>query len=365
MMPFFCRPCSVFLTIFLSFSLIGCGKSSDSTTNAINISVITPIIKNVEITQQVVGSLDTIEAPIVAAEAAGRVLEILADEGQPVTENQVLAKIDPIPLQLGLQAAQADQDRLQALTTNQTLTVGRYQELLKLKSVSQSMADEANAQLKSLQSQLLAAQVNVESHKVQLSKADVRAPVAGYVQKKMISVGDFANIGTPTFKLVTLNKLRAYFSFPETIADQLRIGERVILTSPVTPNVKVTASVTEIIPMLTASNRAINVLVDFENPGTWRPGSSINGNILFTTINQARLVPEQSIVNRKEGTVIFAITKDGHAKAIPVEVGEYQDGMVEIKNKIPAKALIANQGAGYLEDGAKVNIVSQAKAEKK
>jgi RND family efflux transporter MFP subunit len=348
----------VILIIFCITLIVGCSTSL-TTSNKIAISVVKPTLKDIEITQNVVGNLTAINAPTISAETSGRIIKVLVNEGQSVAAGDVLAEIDPVPLQLALQSSQADVERLDALATNEQLKVQRYTEALKLKSIPQILMDEANAQLRSYRAQLLAAQVNVESHQIQLSKTKILAPFAGTIQKKIISEGDFIDTGKPAFQFVASQRLRAIFAFPETQVDLLYKGQPVSLSLAINPNQKVMAQVTEIVPMLNEKNRAISINVDFDNPGNWRAGSSINGVILFKKIHNASFLPEQSVVTRKAGLVIYAIKKDKTAKAIPVEVGEFRNGMIQINTPLPDNLMIANNGAAFLEEGVSVNITSR------
>jgi multidrug efflux pump subunit AcrA (membrane-fusion protein) len=114
--------------------------------------------------------------------------------------------------------------------------------------------------------------------------------------------------------------------------------------------------------MLNANNRAITINVDFDNPGSWRAGSSIDGLIYLQDIPNAQFLPEQAVVNRRAGKVIFAIREKDHtAKAIPVQTGYYENGMIEIKSKLQKNLLIVNDGAAYLEDGTPVRITKGSK----
>ena len=99
--------------------------------------------------------------------------------------------------------------------------------------------------------------------------------------------------------------------------------------------------------------------MDVDNPGEWRPDATVRGEIVLATHANAVVVPEQSLVRRPAGEVVYVI-RDGKAAQRVVTPGERLDGLVEITAGLAAGDMVAVEGAPYLSDGAPVRLAGDA-----
>ena len=89
--------------------------------------------------------------------------------------------------------------------------------------------------------------------------------------------------------------------------------------------------------------------------GGLRAGGTVNGAIVTGRKPAAVVVPEQSVVLRPAGKVVYVIA-DGKARQRIVEPGVKQGGRIEIVKGLAAGELVAEDGAGFLSDGAAVTV---------
>jgi RND family efflux transporter MFP subunit len=183
----------------------------------------------------------------------------------------------------------------------------------------------------------------------------VLAPVGGAVAARMVNEGDYVGVGTPIVRLSTNQLLRITLPYPESLAEVLRPGLPVRLRSPAAPDAVVEGTVSEIRPTVGVSNQALLVLVDLPNPGGWKPGASVDGEVILERRQQALTVPETAVVLRPAGPTVYVIEGD-KAHAAVVRPGVYRDGRVEILSGLDAGAEVAVDGAGFLSDGAAVRV---------
>jgi hypothetical protein len=108
------------------------------------------------------------------------------------------------------------------------------------------------------------------------------------------------------------------------------------------------------------TGRALDVLVDIENHAGLRPGGTVNAAVVVAKREDAILVPEQSVVLRPAGKIVYVIA-DGKAVQHVVEVGAKRAGMVEIVKGLPAGATVALDGAGFLTHNAAVTVQERSK----
>lgn len=354
------------LALCCGLLLAGCGKKAQEpaakTADATNITVTAAGQRRVEVLERSVGSVDTETAPLVAAEVPGRVVRLLADAGDAVRAGQLLAVLDTRDLDNAWRGARAESRRVHALLANQRKLTARYRQLFAQHFISATALDDATSQQTALEQQVKGARAAQAQAARNLAKARIRAPVAGRIQQRLVSKGDYLSPGKPLFQIATTRELRVMLPFPEGVADRIRPGLTVRLTTPSAPTQAVEGRVSEIKPMIGTASRAFDAVVTVANPGDWKPGASVNGAVVVAEHPRAVVVPEPSVVLRPAGKVVYVVA-NGVARQRPVETGEKQGGMVEILSGLAGGETVAVDGAGFLTDGAKVRVQGPGTAE--
>ncbi len=325
---------------------------------ATRISVHTAARATIEVTDSTVGWVDSKSAPALTAEVSGRVTRILVDAGDQVQQGQLLAEIDPTAYRLARDAAAADVQRLQALVENQQRQVERNRRMLEENFIAEAMYEDSRSQLQALSEQLRGAQARLDNAERDLRNTRVLAPVSGVVDQRLITAGDFVAAGQPLLRLVSGQTLRVHLPFPETVAARLSPGLPVRLSTPLAPDEVVTGKIDELRPSLGRA-RAVEAIVDVQNPGSWRAGASVRGTVVLETRDNI-VLPEAAVVLRPAGRTVYVIA-NGRATARLVEVGTMRDGQVEILSGLQPGELVALDGAGFLTDGALVSLQESAR----
>jgi membrane fusion protein, multidrug efflux system len=309
-----------------------------------------------EIYEEVIGTLENVIDPTVGAEVAGRVTQVFGFTGKKVAKGEVLAEIDAVDFQIQSRGDRAEIGRLTSLLEQQQRVVERQQKLVSQGFISQNAVDDALAQRNALREQLAAARARAEATGRSMTKSRVVAPIDGEIETQVVAVGDYVKLGDPLFKLVGVQELRAHLMLPEAAAMRIKTGLKVVLSSPAAPERLVEARIDEIRPTVGANNRALDAIVKFRGDGnTFRGGGTVNARIVTRTLEGALMVPEQSIVLRPAGKVVYTV-QEGVVRQRVVETGLRQDGMQEIVKGLAAGETIAADGAGFLTDGAAVAL---------
>lgn len=341
--------------------LVACGKKAEQKPQQTGsmVSVAQAEQRTAEQVEESVGEIESLASPAVAAEVAGRVIELRVAEGMPVKVGQVLAVIDAQDAGLTRLSAQAELHRQEALSANQARALERSKQLREKNFISQAALDEATAQYTASQEQLAAARAQFGLASRSVGKTQVRSPVEGRVGKQAIALGMYVKVGDPIFQVVELKRLRARLPFPEGLSASIRRGMPVRLTSPGVDGV-IQGKVDEIRPMTGSGSRAFDVFVLLDNPGDLTPGATVNGAVVLGQREHAVMVPETSLVLRPAGQVVYEV-KDGKAIQHVVSAGARQpDGSVEIRSGLQGGETVVTDGAGFLTDQAAVTIAKPA-----
>jgi multidrug efflux pump subunit AcrA (membrane-fusion protein) len=143
--------------------------------------------------------------------------------------------------------------------------------------------------------------------------------------------------------------------FPEHVARQLHIGQSVRLTSFDDPKKAVTARVKEIRPALDSTTQTMEVIAELPAGHEWYSVGSVRGEVVVAVHQGATLVPEQAVVLRPAGAVVY-IPQDGVVRERPVQPGVQRNGEIEIQTGLKAGEAVVVDGASMLSDGAKIKV---------
>lgn len=335
-------------------------EKKDAGNKATKVSVVKVQAQAVEVTEESVGSLESIIDPTVAAEISARVVKVLVHPGQVVKKGQLIAVLDATDFGIQRQEAQSEVARIQALIANQHKIVDRNRALVDKNFISKNALEDASTQLDALQQQLLGAKSRVAGISHSGAKNQVIAPTDGTVVTQIVSNGDYVKIGDPVVKIINNRLLRAHLPFPESVAAKLKPGLSVKITTPTSEQV-VETTIREMKPQIDATNRSVDVTADIQGQIDWQPGASINGKVILGSRPSALMVPEESVVLRPAGEVVYQVVKKEDksiAKQTIVKTGVNENGMIEVLQGLSGGETIVTDGAGFLTDGAPVKVTS-------
>jgi RND family efflux transporter MFP subunit len=339
------------------------GKSAAKGPPAVLITAAVVQPRALEIYEEVVGTLENVIDPTVGAEVAGRVTRVHGFTGKKVRKGELLAEIDAVDFEIQSRGDKAEIGRLTSLFEQQERVVERQRKLVGQGFISQNAVDDAIAQRNALREQLSAARARSDATGRNVTKARVVAPIDGEIETQVIAVGDYVKLGDPLFKLVGVQDLRAHLFLPESAATRIRTGLKVVLSPPAAPERVILARIDEIKPTVGANNRALDAIVKFRGEGNlFRGGGTVNARIVTQSLEGALMAPEQSVVLRPAGKVVYVV-QDGVARQRIVETGLRQNGMQEIVKGLTGGETLVADGAGFLTDGARVAIAQPSATE--
>lgn len=347
--------------VLLALMLVACGQEDAAAPPDQPAVLITTGLAEQQVVEDLEFSLGRLQSnvdPRIAAEVSGRVLSVAVEAGESVQRGQVVAQLDAADYRAAADGAAADVRRLEALVEQQQRQVERYRQLVQENFFSVNALDEVEAQLTALRAQLAAARSGVDRARNNLDRTAVRAPASGVIAERLVSPGDYIGAGNPLFHLSTDQMLRVVLPFPEVLSSRLAVGQTLRLRVPTAPGMPVELPITEIRPVIGAQNRAIEVLAEMRNPGGWRPGGSVNGEVVLSRREDAVVIPPLAVIRRPSGLVVYVVTDDQVQERL-VKVGVETAEFVEIVEGLEAGEQVAVEGASYLTDGARVRIAQE------
>ncbi|MFQ5677874.1 MAG: efflux RND transporter periplasmic adaptor subunit [Gemmatimonadota bacterium] len=300
------------------------------------------------------------------AEVAGPVLQVPVREGQAVSKNHVLVRIDPMEFELKVKEEQARVDEAQA----------RFEELgLGDERIEDPELRRERRRLARVRSQLPAAEAALERAKYDLSKATIRAPFAGRVANLTVVQGSRLREGDSVAVVLDLSRVDVDVEVQETDLPYVEVGREARATFPALPGEEFTGRVVTVNPLVSRESRTARVTVRLVNPeARMHSGMYANVRIAGRLLADRTFVPKSAIVERDRRDVVFVFAPDeagsktGRAKWTYVTRGLENDRFVEIvpgeQTEVPeANAVVLVDGHATLVHDARVEIENLSELE--
>ena len=205
-----------------AIALCACGKKNAPPQQAqppAEVGVVAMHPETLPLTRDLVGRLSAFRSSDVRARVPGVLVKRVYREGSDVKEGDLMFEIDPAPLKAALDASAATLAQAQATYTNNHIAAERARELVPKGFVSKSDVDNAEAAERTAAAAVKQAQANVESAKINLGYASVRAPISGRAGKQQVTEGALVGQGDATL-LTTIDQVDPiYVNFTLSVTD--------------------------------------------------------------------------------------------------------------------------------------------------
>lgn len=301
------------------------------------VSVVTIQPRNVTLTTELSGRTAPYLIAEVRPQVGGIIKKRLFTEGSDVQAGQVLYQIDPATYEAALASAAATQGRAEATLTSVRLRAERYQELVKIKAVSQQDNDDAQAALKQAEAELAAAKAAVETARINLAYTRVTAPISGRIGRSTMTEGALVTASQQT-ALATIQQLSTMYvdvtqSSAELLelkrnlasgllkkggADQTRV--KLILEDGSTYGLPGSLKFSEV--TVDQSTGSVTLRAVFPNPKQQLlPGMFVRAVLEEGVSEQAILVPQRGVTRNPKGEALaMVVGAEEKVESRPIKV---------------------------------------------
>lgn len=185
----------------------------------------------------VVAHVRSVQDVSVSAEVRGKIVEIGFEDGQFVQEGHVLFRLDDGDASERLELAKAELEQARTLVQLRQRAKDRSERLAQLSHVSAEQLEIRRAELDAAAAEAKVAEVSVRVAVRELNRFAIRAPFAGYVGARTVSLGSMVEPGSPK-ALVQLRDMntRLDFGVPQWLVSGAVVDIRVLsskLRSPI------------------------------------------------------------------------------------------------------------------------------------
>ncbi|KPX54246.1 efflux RND transporter periplasmic adaptor subunit [Pseudomonas amygdali] len=314
------------------------------------------------------GRIEPVRVAQVRARVSGIVLTRNFEEGADVKAGAVLFQIDPAPFKAALSKAQGDLARTEATLFETQATVKRYESLVEIEAVSRQTFDTARSALQNAIAAKKSAQADVETARLNLGYATVKAPISGRIGRAMVTEGALVGQGETTL-LATIQQLDpVYADFTQPVADALQMreaiqegrlpkgGEDALSLSVDGTDYQSTGTLLFTDVAVDRTTGQVSLRARFANPkGVLLPGMYVRVRTPQRVDANAILVPQRAVQRSSDGAArVLVIAQDGTVEARPVKTGAMQDSRWQITEGLKAGEQVVVGNMTGLNSGDKV-----------
>lgn len=349
--------------------LSACDNAPPEAPPAPFVSVAFPLERNVVDWDDYVGRFEAIQDVEVRPRVTGQITRIGFRDGLKVRKGQFLFEIDPRPYQAALAQARADEARAAATLANARTEFARSEALLSENAVSREEHEQKLAAERTALAALDAARAAVRQRALDFEFTTVRAPIAGRVSDKRVSLGDTVTANqTVLTRVVTLDPI--WFSFDGAESFYLKYvrldqtGARRSSRSAANPieiqladepDYRWRGRMTFVDNAIDTKSGTIRAHAEVANPqGFLVPGMFGRARLLGSGTYRALLVPDEAIVTDQTRRLVYVAGKDGKVATRNVETGPLVEGLRVVKAGLKPGEQVVLDGLARLQPGARV-----------
>lgn len=379
--------------------LAGCSKSQSAQARgrddaAKPVKIETVQQETIRRTVEVVGTLAAEDDVTLSSEADGLVSRILHDLGDRVKAGDALVELDREKPQYALDQARAtlqralaaygaaDPDHLPSIEKTPDVQKAaadlaqakqnfqRADELFKRQLVPRQALDDAGTareskqasydsalqNAKNLRANIVAAEAAAKLADRQFRDTFIRAPFDGFVEKRLVNLGQLVKAQTPVMAVVRMDPLRLTAELPEKMAPWINVGQGVQLHVDAYPDRAIEGKISRISPTVNTATRAFPFEAVVPNEGAlFKPGTFARVHIESGKVDQVLSLSYSAMQYRYGVNRVFVIEGD-RLVARELKTGERLGARIEIISGVKAGEQVAVTDVEKLADGMRVSI---------
>jgi RND family efflux transporter MFP subunit len=304
------------------------------------------------------GELRARDSVAAAFPIAGRISEILVEQGQTVTAGAILARMDAVQQQQALRAAEAGLSTADADHRQAAEDLRRAETLLARGATTRAARDAAEDKMQITAGALAQAGADLDRARKALNDTELTAPADATVTERMAEAGQVVGAAQPVLELALSGGIEAVFEVPEVLLTG-KTRPSVLRLSPLgDPGAEFDGVIGEVSPLVDATTGTVAVTVRIpEPPRNLSYGEAVRGTA--TIAEPARIVLPYTVLSAtNDGPAVWLVDAASGAVSLkPVEVERYETSQIVLNSGLDDGDRIVARGAQLLYPGRVVRAV--------
>jgi RND family efflux transporter MFP subunit len=307
------------------------------------------------------GTLQGFQQAPIAARASGYLKRWTRDIGSHVEKGELLAEIESPEIDQQLSQAVAARAQTAASLTLAKSTTERWEALKKRDVVSQQELDEKRSGAAQAIANLAAADANVQRLRQLQGFTRVTAPFAGVITRRNVDNGDLIDSsGKTLFVLTQMDPLRIYVNVPQSYAQLVKPGQKVVVTQSELRGRSFGGEVARTAASIDAATRTMQVEITLTNrDGALLPGAYVQVALPLAA-STTLVVSTNVLLFRGEGTRVAVVDTASKVHLRAVTLGRNLGESIEVLDGIGARDRLVVNPSDSLAEGDAVTVNAAA-----
>lgn len=341
------------------------GKQADP---VIPVAVELALLGDVPVYLGGLGTVTPLHTVTVRSRVDGELIRVAFTEGQMVKQGDLLAEIDPRPFKIQLQQAEGQLARDLALLENAEADLVRYQTLLAQDSIGAQQTVTQEALVKQYRGTVEMDRSQVNNAKLQLTYAQVTAPVSGRVGLRVVDRGNIvrANDTNGLAVITQIEPIAAVFTLAEDVLPAVmkrwRSGEEIIVEAYDREGKEKLAEgkLLAVDNQIDPATGTIKLKAQFPNgQNTLFSNQFINIKMKLDLLRSTILIPTAAIQQGVNGAFVYGVKDDKTVVMRPIKLGPIEKDRVAVLDGLTANEAVVVDGADKLREGSKVEVIQR------
>ncbi|KAA8735669.1 efflux RND transporter periplasmic adaptor subunit [Acinetobacter qingfengensis] len=325
--------------------------------------------ENLQLELKAVGTAIPSETITVQSRVAGILKQLYFKDGDLVEKGQLLALVDPEPMQVTLNQSKANQQNIIAQLQYAESELKRKQNMLKYDAISRQEVDQQAAQVRQLSAQLQSLKAQVDASALELSYSKIYAPISGQLGFRQKDVGNLIQENEEN-GLVTITKtspIYVEFAISENYLNLLRgqaTQAKPLLVEAWDRDEKNLLAQGEVFALdnqIDASTGTLKLKARFNNADHQLFANQfVNVRLKAQTIANAVTVPSDAIQHGSKGTYVYIIDQQNKAQIKMLQLGMATNGKTQVLSGLNGNERVVLEGIDRLAEGRQVNVLKPA-----
>ena len=332
------------------------------------VSVANAVRKDVPIYLTGLGTVQATFTIGIHSQVDGKLQDVFFKEGQHVTKDEVLAKIDPRLFQAALDQAKAKKAQDDASLVSLQKDLERFRTLGSKGFETQQNLDQQLAKVDSMKATIQADEAQIETAQTQLDYTDIKAPSDGRMGMRMVDAGNIVRASDAGMlaTLVQAQPALGTFTLPAQTLDQVREAMKrgpveAVAYDRDNRNVLGVGTLQNVDNQIDQATASYKLKASFPNTDEklW-PGEFINVRVQVETRPQAVVVPNTAVQRGPKGQFVWALTDKNTAVSKPIQTGQTTGDITIVESGVNAGDRVVTGGQYKLKANAPVTISDKA-----
>jgi len=379
------------MTLFTVVLLGGCGKEKTHETPTIKVKAERPKYMKFQKKIQLQGNVEPKNHANICARTDGVIDVMNVDEGSFVKKGELLFQSDKLNLETAVKVteddmkvaatqvnvqkgmlaiskakylkAQKDHKRSAQLIKHKAIALDTF-EKTELQQVSANLGVQLEeAGLQAVKAKLEQARSNLEIAQKYYRDSQIKAPFDGVITLRYKEAGEYAKKGDKILRMENPKELEISLLMSAKYYSEIKPGKTKAIVRESSGKKLTETTVAYRAPTIDDLSRTFEIEVDLTKVNSFISGMLCSVDIILEE-RMGYGVPQEATLLRSGDRYVVYTPKNGKAKEMEIKKGITDNGFTELKNiDGNSKISVIVEGQGFLNEGAPISVIEQAKAE--